>query len=546
MSTNKNLTNIIVFAGVILTIVFTPWINVDSLVVPKVIILVMLSFYLVTKFRLSEVQKHINLKVLFFLAFLAILQMSLSMYFSESPIEQQLFGRGGRGLGFLTYTSLFILMVVVSIYFNQNNLNLLIKGIVTAGVFSSSYSLLQRFNLDPIDWVSRTNGIIGTLGNPNFQSAFAAVTLILSISFFNKKNNKINLVSLFIVTLTCTTIYFCQSTQGYVSVVLGSIIYLVGYFWYKSKNLSLIVIGIGVVSSILGVLGMFDKGPFSALLYKYSIESRSEMWRTSISAIRDNPIFGVGIDSFGDYSSLYKSAVDAQGVNEFTDNSHNYFLEYAVTGGIPLALIHILIILFTVYTFLKIFKLQQEFNRSLIAIFAFWVAIQSQSLISPAAIPLLFWNFLATGFIVGYSVNESNQVVRKVNSTTNTGVKFLSVLSLLFALLITYPYFNADRLQLRSLNSGDADLAVRSATMYPESVVRYQRIGVELTKSGLSDPALVVARAAVQFNPNAFSSWALLLANEKSTMIEKERALAELIRLDPYNKLLQDIKLDGP
>ncbi len=546
MSTNKNLTNVIVFAGVVLTIVFTPWINVDSLVVPKLIILVLLSFYLVTKFRLDEVRKYIKLKILLILAFLAILQMSLSMYFSESPIEQQLFGRGGRGLGFLTYTSLFILMVVVSIYFNQNNLNFLIKAIVSAGLFSSSYSLLQRFNLDPIDWVSRTNGIIGTLGNPNFQSAFAAVTLILCISFFNKKNTQINLISLFIVILTGTTIYFCQSTQGYVAVVLGLIIYLVGYFWYKSRILSLIVIVIGVVSSFLGVLGMFDKGPFSALLYKYSIESRSEMWRTSISAIRDNPIFGVGIDSFGDYSSLYKSAVDAQGVNEFTDNSHNYFLEYAVTGGIPLAIIHILIILFTIYSFFKIFKLQHEFNKSLFAIFAFWVAIQSQSLISPAAIPLLFWNFLVTGFIVRYSVNESTQTVRKVDSNANTGVKFFSVLSLLFALFITYPYFNADRLQLESLNSGDADLAVRSATMYPESVVRYQRIGVELTKSGLSDQALIVARAAVQFNPNAFSSWALLLANEKSTMIEKEKALSELNRLDPYNKLLQEIKLDKP
>jgi predicted Zn-dependent protease len=54
--------------------------------------------------------------------------------------------------------------------------------------------------------------------------------------------------------------------------------------------------------------------------------------------------------------------------------------------------------------------------------------------------------------------------------------------------------------------------------------------------------ALEVARAAVAFNPNSFSGWALVLANDLSTLEEKKEALKQLKRLDPFNKLLNDVK----
>jgi tetratricopeptide (TPR) repeat protein len=127
---------------------------------------------------------------------------------------------------------------------------------------------------------------------------------------------------------------------------------------------------------------------------------------------------------------------------------------------------------------------------------------------------------------------------KKEGSLTNK----LSPIFLIISLIIVFPYFNADRLQLKSLNSRDAISAVEVAKMYPESSNRYQRIGTELTKSGLMVQALEVARAAVAFNPNSFSGWALVLANDLSTLEEKKEALNQLKRLDPFNKLLNDVK----
>jgi hypothetical protein len=109
-------------------------------------------------------------------------------------------------------------------------------------------------------------------------------------------------------------------------------------------------------------------------------------------------------------------------------------------------------------------------------------------------------------------------------------------------LIVTYPFFNADRLQLESLKSGDALLAVKCAKMYPQSSVRYQRIGVKLLESNLPEQALEVGRAAAKFNPEAVSAWALILANSTAPIQERKLAQREILRLDPYNDEIRKIE----
>jgi hypothetical protein len=75
--------------------------------------------------------------------------------------------------------------------------------------------------------------------------------------------------------------------------------------------------------------------------------------------------------------------------------------------------------------------------------------------------------------------------------------------------------------------------------MYPESVFRYQRVGVELLQAGFLDQSLDVARAAIKFNPNSFYGWALLLSSP--SIEEKNIAVKELKRLDPYNQIIMDL-----
>jgi hypothetical protein len=463
-----------------------------------------------------------------------IIQMTLVVFTSPAPWEQQVFGKSGRGLGLMTEISILIMMLIASRYIEFNRINILINGVMFSAFISSAYAILQKYGFDIFDWYTRTNGIIGTLGNPNFQSALAAIALVPTSLYFRNNNIKSKILS-FLMFLTFTfTIYICQSTQGYLIVCFSLCVVVLIYFWYRNKFIFSGFLLSTLIFGIIAIAGMLKIGPLAAVLYKISVKSRGEFFRSAISGANDNPIFGVGIDSFGDVSSYYRSATDASGVNEYTDNAHNYFLNYAVTGGYVLALLYLAISILTIICFLKFQKLVGKFDFKVASLASLWVGFQSQTIISPVTIPLLLLGSLLNGTIIGLSVwgisTRHNPPISRLNSI-NPFRYFLLFVGLLFI----YPYFNVDRLQLHSLKTSDGALAIVSAKSYPESSLRYQRIGNALLESNLLPQSLEVGRSAVEFNPNSISAWGLILANNTATIEERRLAVKEILRLDPYN-----------
>lgn len=119
---------------------------------------------------------------------------------------------------------------------------------------------------------------------------------------------------------------------------------------------------ISFVSTVIAILGMLNKGPLSYYLYKISIQSRGEMWQTTVNLIKDNPWTGVGIDSLGDYSLRYRDAKIANGIAEYIDNAHNFFLQFAATGGIPLSILYVGILAITFISIVRVQKSIGKFN----------------------------------------------------------------------------------------------------------------------------------------------------------------------------------------
>lgn len=536
--------NLIILSGIIVTLFLTSWLNVDALVIPKVILLFATGMYLLPILLLNLKIFKVNqeLKFLLVICLLFAIQMVIVMVLSNAPLEQQIFGRTGRGLGFLTEISSLIIILLCSVYITINKVDYLIKSILFATLISSIYSICQKYGLDIFDWYTRTNGIIGTLGNPNFQSALAALAVVPALSLFTHVSFKSRLISVSSVAILLYTIYICQSTQGYIIFVLTVATFLLSYFWFNNR---LIFFGTFFLTSILGsfaIAGMLKVGPLASFLYKPSVTSRGEFMRTAFTGAKENPFFGVGIDSFGDVSTFYKSAKDAAGVNEFTDNAHNYFLQYAVNGGFILMALYIVLVMFTLISFIKLQKRIGVFDYRIMTLFSIWIGFQAQSLISPATIPIIFWGSIISGSLIGLAALSSNEMSHQ-SVSTNKVYRPFSYFLVFISLLITYPYFNVDRLQLKSLNTQDALLAVKSAMAYPESSIRYSRIGVKLLESKLPEQALEVGRAAVKFNPNAISSWALILANSNAPFSERLIAKQEILRLDPYNSEIRKFEI---
>jgi hypothetical protein len=534
---------LVVLISVTTTLSLTSWMNVDALVIPKVIIVFCSAMFLfpLVVFNVRFFFTNLRLRILFFLVFCMLIQMIIVMFISSAPIEQQIFGKTGRGLGFLTEISILIITLITIRYVELKNLHYLVNGLVFSVCISSVYSIFQSFGLDLFAWYSRTNGIIGTLGNPNFQSAIAAISIVPASTYIWQKGFKPKFLSLITCLTLIYTIYICQSTQGYIVATLTILVSLLLYLWYRSRVFFYITSISAVFAGFISLAGMLNMGPLSGFLYKQSVSSRGEFFRTAVYGVNDNPFFGVGLDSFGDFSQFYKSAEDYAGINEFTDSAHNYFLQYAVTGGYPLAVFYLSLTLLTLASFIFLQKKLGKFDIKVATIFSAWVGFQAQSLISPGTIPLILWGSIIGGSIIGLSAFSGQD--RYIQSQDKISLfKPFGYLLLFLGLLISYPYFNADRLQLKSLNTQDATLAVKSAQAYPESVLRYSRIGVKLLESGLPNQALEVGRAAVKFNPNAVSAWALILANGSAPIEERKKAQQEILRLDPFNDEIRSIE----
>jgi O-antigen ligase len=525
--------NFIIYSAIAITLVATPNFNKDALIIPKVII-ILCSALLILPYLLLNIKakRHLRLiNIFILLSFLFLAQLVLALVFSDAPIEQQMFGRTGRGLGLITFFSLVIISLSCAIFVNYSAQKILIQGIAISGTFASIYAIFQSFGLDFFPWDSKTNGVIGTLGNPNFVSSFAAMAVLPSLIYISDKDRK-KIYQFPIFLLFIFTIYRAQSTQGYITLVIALGIFILAYLWYRSKLFFTVSFMSFLFGTFVVVLGFFNNGPLSKVIYKVSIQSRGEFWQSALNTANANPIFGVGIDSFGDYSLLFREKTV---ISEYTDSAHNYILDLSVIGGYPLALIYILIILLVLFSFFKLQKSIGEFNPKIASLFALFIVFQAQSLISPISIPILIWGMVISGSIIGLA-NDNMTKDDLTSKKTKNRLNLLSLTSFFLSLVILFPYFNSDRLQLLAMNKGDGDLAIKVAKMYPESVVRYSTLTRALLDSGLSAPALDLARSAVEFNPNSPALWVLLLINPSAPTDERRAAKAKLLILDPLNE----------
>jgi O-antigen ligase len=487
---------------------------------------------------------------------------------SPQGFYRTLVGVWGRNNGALTYCALLIIFLSLASMRSMESSKFFIQSLTVLGFLGALYGWMQNVGADLISWENPGNKIILTLGNSNFASALLALTSIATLTLVLRATSKpwlrVTLFMSFLVQMYLTM--KSDALQGLLVLLIGSSILFGLVLTFSNrlmfKKFALVWWGVIATLGIIGISGIFGNGPLSTLLNPNlrSLQDRFYHWVAALNMIKDNLLFGVGIDSFGDYYRGFRvlEAIQLRGTaTSSTNNAHNTIMQIGATGGLVLLFAYLALIVFTAYRAVIAFKKNDD--KILVSgIFCIWIAFQIQSLVSIDQIGLVVWGWAASGCLVALSFVRLEQnklkratriapVVKKSPTIrSNANSLLLIVVGLLPSILLIPTVQNEYRLrekiiELVSSSSEDA-LSVNAQKLYLEArksdqpELRLQALQYLLqTKS--SDLSLELATTTTEQFPNSFESWDAL-ARIYEAKGEKEKGLGArriTLELDPLN-----------
>lgn len=466
---------------------------------------------------------------------------------------QQMFGTSGRNTGLITYLAFSILFVVSMVASNANFLNRILLATLVVGVSSLGYGVVQAFGGDPFNWVNPYSPVFGFLGNPNFQSSLLGILGSIVFSQLLSGSHKLQLKAAFLVYLLVTlfVIRETDSQQGFLVLLIGSVIALGVYVNQRSRVLGYSYLGLALVGFFAVLVGTLNKGPLASLLYKDSVTYRGDYWRAGWKMTLDNPIFGVGLDSYGDWYRRSRTieATLRRGPDVTSNAAHNVFLDISSYGGFPLLLIYMALMILVVVSSMKVIKRSQGFNASFVGLLAAWVAFQAQSIISINQIGLALWGWILSGLIIGYEINtRTGNVVIEEKKKGRMGTKAVQVspatslsifIGLIVGVLVGMPPYLASAKFKGALESGNSTVVQKAAYIWPLDSSRMIQVAMTLNENKLEAQGLEVALDATQSFPDNYGVWGTLRMMKNASPEQKQEALVQMKRLDPLNPTLK-------
>ena len=554
----------ILFNGAPLTTLFvttqgvTDPVNVTKLALAGTIGFAVLAAFLFYGLKSSLVGR----KALYINAVLFVLTSAFAVVNSNAPFTQNFYGSYGRNTGFLAYFILLAITLATSTLGRAGNYKKLVYGLQVAGVVNVLYCGWVIAFGDFLSWNNTYGNILGTLGNPDFISAFLGIFIVATVAmvFESKTSWKYRAAGIVVSAAAFYEVIDSHAIQGLV-VTLGGLV-IVGFFLvrshFKSLAPTLVYTLLAFAGGITAIFGALQKGPFS-FVYKTSVSLRGEYWQAGMWMGNKHPLTGIGMDSFGDWYRRARSVEAATilpGPNTVTNAAHNVVLDFFAYGGWPLLLTYVAFLVIAGVSALKVIKRQKSYDATFVAIFAGWVCYETQSIISINQIGLAIWGWIFTGALIGYEIitREGVETAQSVSKGRGRNAKksgdtfspiLVASLGAVFGLLISIPPLAGDMNWRTAITSKDANkvmAALEPTYMAPAETSRYLQATQLFANSKLMPQAHDIALRAVKFNPDSFDSWKILNLLPNSTQAEKDSALKNMKRLDPHNPDVTAIK----
>ena len=487
---------------------------------------------------------------------LFILAALWSTIVSKSPAAQSLYGQYGRNTGFLTY--LFLASISISGLFvtKLDFFKKFLFGLFFTGFINIIYCLWVLTFGDFIGWNNPYKKILGLLGNPDFISAFLGITIVAAIAYgISSGISWINRAVIVVMSsIALFEIVQSRAIQGLVVTAGG--IAVIGFYQVRSRfKGNLATMGYSLIVFILGILAVFgtlQKGPLD-FVYKKSVSLRGSYWHAGLGMGTSHPFTGVGLGGYGDWYRRTRPLValkDSPGVDITSNVSHNVVIDFFASGGFPLVLSYLAIVLLAMRSIIKVTLRQKAYDGVFVSLVVAWVCYEVQSIISIDQIGLSIWGWAITGFLIAYesstrenidksAIGKDNSLrIQKTmkNSVISTGL--LATIGFVIGVFVTSPAINSDSKWFSALNSRNiinVEASLSSTYLNPGSTNRLLQAVDLFQRSGFPDQAYKYSKLSVEFNPDSFDSWKQLYYLPNATDVDKKSALENMKRLDPLN-----------
>ncbi len=499
---------------------------------------------------------------LFLILLLAFVTLFLIRTLTTSDVNAALFGVVGRHSGFLAYFGYAIIFALSMLYVNANNFEVLVKGLLFAGFLASAYSSLEFLDLAFWNMTKVYEGTSGFFGNPNFSGAFMSLTAIAAIWFLVSKTSYLHkLVSVITLPLSLFGIYTSKALQGYISLAIGISLIIFMMMWKVKKSYGYVSLATISIGGFAAVLGSLQIGPLSSLLYKGSVSERGDMWRTATAMIKDNPLWGVGIERYGFYFRQYRDLKQAlrAGPDVFSDNAHNVVLHLMATGGILLGSLYLLISVGILAVGVKALLTSGGVKQTaLTAVLALWIPIQAQNAISVDNPGVFVWSWILGGAVIGIASDaveiqdkKPKDKVMKASSSVSDVHPLAPLVALVCVLLaigftvkpliaqksFAFAFYLGTDPSIPETLSNKVDALIKAENQDPGNVTwpRYSANSLFIDKAWKE--TIEAAERAITKDPEDWVSWWFMASayEQSGQRVKAIPSRLKTVELDPWN-----------
>lgn len=531
----------------------------DPVNIPKLLLLGAFSGLMLGNVIVARLYK--DNKVIFNLVGFFVLALIIPLAFASAPLVQQVYGISGRNTGFLAYLFLAVLFLGAATLPRESDYQAFPRAILIAGYGSALVCVLELLGVNLLGAQNVFGAIIGTLGNPNFVSAFSGMITVGSFALsLNSKfilNQKLVFASLSLLSLFL--VIKSKSFQGLGATLLGIFLVVLLFAFYKRIWIlfyGLVIAGIAGGSLILA--GLIEKGPLANSVYQYSLPIRVQYWQAGLKMLSDHPFTGVGLNSYGDW---YRVARDADalitpGAVVTANVAHNVYIDFASSGGFLLLIAFSLLFGSTFLYSIKAMRKLRSFDALFISTLGVWLVYLITAFFSIDQLGLAVWGWIVGGALIGISKNilSSDEIAldkgKKISeaekskmierNATNALIPQLLIF-LMFVGAVT-PAFKGDLDWAQARRTDQAQVIAEQLVKWPQDEIRFSNGVYAFLKSNLPKEALPLTQEGLRLFPRSSVLWNYLYQNPVTPVAQKNLAREKLLELDPLNPAVLELK----